>query len=282
MRERPMKEMESILTKCQCKILNNNGDISIQGPLKFKGQLEIDCSKTTQFISAFKMIEHKCSEIEFLEKDLNTSKAYYDLTLELIKQTRTKSEFVTPPDFSSLGYLLAAGLTIGEVHIENCIGEDPYQADSILLELIKNMKGDLKITERGTYLKPGRELRPIDIDCGGFPDLVPTLAYLCSYCHGTSKLKNLEVLTYKESNRFEEIKKLLTLFKVPFEEDGFDLIIHGPASTCGEMSYKPRPDHRMVMVGYLFMRKNNGGELQEIEHVKKSYGNFFSQFKESI
>ncbi|MBT7610012.1 MAG: hypothetical protein HN576_09660 [Bacteriovoracaceae bacterium] len=278
MRSRPMKEMELVLSQCQCQVSSNSGDISIQGPLDYKGSIEIDCSKTTQFLTAFKMIEYKCQGVEFHAKNLDTSKAYYELTLNLIDQIKQKSDFITPPDHSSLGYLLAAGLTLGEVHVKNCLGADRYQADSIFLKLIQEMGGSMKIDSDGIKLKPLNTLSPIDIDCGGFPDLVPTLAYLCSNCNGTSKLRNLEALTYKECNRFEEIKILLTLFEVSYDVEGFDLIIHGSAKKCKSKTYHPKPDHRMVMVAYLFMRNNNGGELHEIQHVSKSYGPFFEHF----
>ncbi len=278
MRNRPMKEMEDILTQAHCKISNNKGDISIQGPIHYKGVIKVDCSKSTQFITAFKMIESKCPALlKFSEEKLQTSQSYYKMTLSLIEQCKTKFDFKIPIDFSSLSYPLAAGLTLGDGHVRNCQGRDLLQADSIFLDIIKEMNGHIIQKEDGLFVSKKNSLKGITLDCGGFPDLVPTLAYICSYSQGTSILKNLEVLTFKESNRFEEIKLLLNLFEISFKEKNDSLIIHGIEKRCETKEYAPPPDHRMVMIGYLFMRKNRGGLLHSTQHIKKSYGNFLAQ-----
>lgn len=278
MRSRPMFEMENALINSGCQVENNDGDIFIQGPIQAKaGVLPIDSSQSTQFITALKMIEPYASGIKFEPEGMETSQLYYEMTLSLIERMKKETTITIPVDFSSLGYPIAAGLTLGEVQISNCSEVDPFQADSILIKLVEKMGGDISFGSEGLKVTSKNELGPLDVDCGGFPDLVPTLAYLCSYAKGTSHLRNLEVLTYKESDRFEEIKKLLTLFEVDYSEDGYNLTIQGKKNSCGAKEYFPKPDHRMVMVGYLFMRKNSGGTLHHTEHVAKSYGNFFSQ-----
>ena len=82
MRSRPMQEMEQIITTLQCQIKNDRGDISIQGPIKYIGEIIVDCSKSTQFLTAFKLIESYCKSgvISFIAKNLKTSQAYYQLT----------------------------------------------------------------------------------------------------------------------------------------------------------------------------------------------------------
>ena len=144
------------------------------------------------------------------------------------------------------------------------------------------MGGKLEFKSSGLSLKKADGLRPIDVDCSSFPDLVPTLAFVCSYINGTSMLRNLKVLHYKESDRVKEIIRVLELFEVNFQYDQENEVI----KIIGDKNQKkvsfkefnPPPDHRIVMMGYLFMRRNSGGKISNSHHVNKSFPDFFKKF----
>ena len=154
-----------------------------------------------------------------------------------------------------------------------------YLRTYIFVELLNNSGAEIKIDNSGLIVKQSKTLTPIDIDCSPCPDLVPALAFVCSYISGTSYLRNLSVLRFKESDRVEEIIKVLTKFNVEFELDlkSDTLIINGSnnAEKIEFTQYSPPKDHRIIMITYLFMRRNSGGKLFNFQHVEKSFPDFF-------
>jgi 3-phosphoshikimate 1-carboxyvinyltransferase len=103
-----------------------------------------------------------------------------------------------------------------------------------------------------------------------------TLVFVASKIEGRSRFRNLEILKYKESDRLSGILKLLALLKIDFEflEHTNELIITGHADLKPYCSIATERDHRMVMLGYLFLRSNSGGDLYNVDCIDKSFPNF--------
>ena len=214
--------------------------------------------------------------------NLKTSKSYYEMTLNIIKELRSgKTLFHVPVDFSSLSYPLALGAVTGEVFVENCSSLDTFQADSCFIDILEKMGAVLFWEEGGLKLKVSESLKPLNWDCSDCPDLVPTLAFLCSYVDGVSCLNNIKVLRHKESDRIFEIERLFKAFGIDYKYNNEmdKLEIYG-GKLGGRplkkfLRHNPPKDHRMVMVSYLFMKMNNGGEISNASHIKKSFPDFF-------
>lgn len=280
--QRPIDELIKHLKKLDIKIRIDNNEywLKIQGPLHKKTEtIEVGCSKTTQIASALLMVLSKLN-IEVEVKNIKSSQTYFELTKYLIEQFKNnQTEFTIPVDFSSASYPIALAVVAGECIIDNCNKIDPYQPDSIFIELLNNSGAEIKVDNSGLIVKQSKALTPIDIDCSPCPDLVPALAFVCSYISGTSYLRNLSVLRFKESDRVAEIIKVLTKFNVKFELglESDTLIIHGSnnAEKIEFTQYLPPKDHRIIMMTYLFMRRNSGGKLFNFQHVQKSFPDFF-------
>jgi len=283
-----MKELVDSLTTLgvyTCEKETPTGfDLEVRGPLACQEQkLSIDCLRSTQFASALAMMLWDFEEFKLELLNLKTSKSYYEMTIGLIEELRAgKSLFKVPVDFSSLSYPLALGATMGEVFVENCSSLDKFQADSCFIDILKEMGASLSWRESGgLQLKVTEDLRPIKWDCSNCPDLVPTLAFLCSYVGGVSYLSNIEVLRHKESDRIYEIERLFKAFSIDYTyDDKLDqLEVYGskPNNLMKQFQrHDPPEDHRIVMVSYLFMKMNNGGEISNASHVKKSFPSFFN------
>lgn len=249
--------------------------LTIKGPanVSVPKKLEIDCSKSTQFATAL-LLSFQETLISFTFKNLAASEKYLDMTREMLKQTEPIYE--VPADFSSLSYPAAMALTDGAVTIKNCKSIDPFQADSVFIDLITKSGGDIFWTDEGLRITSRQELKPFVIDGAFCPDLIPTLAFLASRVAGESRLENLGVLRHKESDRIDEIINLLKIFQVDFTflAESSTLLIRGSNEKAPSVSHMPARDHRMVMTAYLFMRANSGGMLGNTDCVKKSYPNF--------
>lgn len=281
LKERPQHELVDILKKLNVSVeeglASNPWWIRLKGPIESSlSKIEIDCKDSTQFASAALMaLWNSGVEIEY--KNLETSVRYLEMTEDLIKTFSSgETEFAVPIDFSSAGYPIALGCLFGKVKIKNFYEIDTFQADSKFIEILKSSGG--RISENEGLLIEKSDLLGASLDCSMFPDLVPTLAFVFAYARGETRLRNIEVLIHKESNRLEEILTLFKLFEIEhkYDEAKDELLIVGRETTIShEVEYKAPDDHRMVMVGYLFMRFNAGGTLHNAVHVKKSFPNFF-------
>lgn len=282
MRQRPMSEIIAPLESLgvDIKFGSDEAWLVIQGPVKTKlKELEVDSSRSTQFASALAMTL-SLWQGRVVPTQMKASEDYFEMTLDCIKNTK-ETQWVVPADFSSLSYPLALAALSGEVIVKNVHGIDPYQPDSIFIEILKAMQAKVELVESGLRVSKS-DLLAWSGDCSAFPDLVPTLAVVCAYAKGTSRLKNLSVLKHKECDRLIEVHKILQLFGVSVTIEDSDLVIEGPMRPLqAPVKYTAPDDHRMIMIAALMMRLNHGGEIENWNHVRKSYVNFFEDIAEA-
>jgi 3-phosphoshikimate 1-carboxyvinyltransferase len=274
--KRPIDDFLLKLSSLGVLVEKGSDFIKIKGPIKFVGDhLMVDSSLSSQFASAF-ALSLSDKKITVLAKNLEASEKYLSLTYHLIEKFKDGlRNFSVPLDFSSLSYPLALAALTGQVRIENYSVMDPYQADSIFLQVLKEI--GVEVLEGDDYLivRKSKNLKSIEMDCSKCLDLVPTLSFLFSYIPGKTVLKNIKALSYKESDRILEIQKLLNLFKIEnrFAEDSLEII--GTANKSSFLEYEAPKDHRLIMTAYLFMRFNSGGIIKNYSSVDKSFPKFF-------
>lgn len=282
MRNRPMEGLISAVKELGAHAeLKSIGDwITIQGPITNK-KAEVDCSQTTQFLTGVALATSDLG-IDVVPKNLEVSLPYWELTKALLRLSQSdEGEFTNPVDFSSLSYPLALAAVTGRVLVSNCLSRDTFQADSTFINLLDQMGAKIKFGESGLECER-KSLKGIEFDGSQCPDVIPTLLYVCSFAEGESKIFNLEVLTHKECDRFQEMINILENFEVDFTFDAtsYEINIKGEPDRKLIKDYLPPADHRMVMVSYLFQRTLGGGQiLGNAQHVAKSFSNFFEVMK---
>lgn len=282
MRSRPMNHLEDAIRSLGAAMDKGSEEdpywYKIQGPCQsMPNSLEVDSSISTQFPTGVALAFADTS-LTVTPKNLQSSRAYYDMTLTLIEQFREgKRDFIVPVDFSSLGYPLALALVAGKVTVKNCHEIDEFQADSAFFDIIKLTGGSYRFSGAGLTVEKNDKLKGFNLDCSKCPDLVPTLGFVAAYANGESRLQNLEVLRHKESDRITEVINVLQAFNVSFEYDDtlYELLIRGGNPSAEFVEYSPPADHRIIMMAYLFMRMNKGGKIHEAQHVAKSFPGFF-------
>jgi 3-phosphoshikimate 1-carboxyvinyltransferase len=251
--------------------------IKIRGSINLDNkELEIDSSLSTQFSSAL-ALSLANTDVRVFSNNINSSKNYLELTNYLIRKFQEGSRFFgVPLDFSSLSYPRALAALTGSVLIENYQGRDEYQGDSIFLNLLKEAGASVIESRDRLFVEKSSNLKPLEIDCSGCLDLVPTLSFLFSHVTGITLLKNIKALSYKESDRIFEIQRLLNLFKKECRlTEDFELEIIGSIEKSPFVEYESPRDHRMIMTAYLFMRLNGGGIIKNSKFVDKSFPDFF-------
>lgn len=282
MRERPMEGLcEAIESlEAQAKLKSDEGWLVIKGPMKGE-RVEVDSSQTTQFLTGMALaLSDQVTEV--VPSNLGVSLPYWELTKSLIKLGKSDENiYQNPVDFSSLSYPLALAVVTGEVTVKNCFQIDPNQADSMFIKVLEEMGATIQFSQEGLICRKG-QLKAIEFDGSQCPDVIPTLLYVCSFAQGTSRIHNLEVLTHKECDRFQEMIKILENFEIEhtFNSSTYEIKIVGNPKHSIKKDYLPPADHRMVMVTYLFQRTLGGGRiLDNAQHVAKSFSNFFEVMK---
>jgi len=279
MSERPMEDLINPLKKLKVNIETfvDGASVCIKGPAQIINgdRLEINCRFSTQFASAM-MLAFSADSIIFDLKNINASEMYLKMTEDILEQSLINNTYNIPIDFSSLSYPLALALLRGKVLLRNCLHIDPLQPDSQFIHLMEKAGGDIEWTEHGLIATNKFKLTPFDVDGSKFPDLIPTLVFVAAHIEGRSTLRHLSVLRHKESDRVEEILKLLKAFSIDFSfDDSIDeLIINGKLQCSPPVTITTARDHRMVMTAYLFLRANSGGYLAETDCIEKSFPDF--------
>ena len=273
MKARPMDELLCALGELGVEVEKKRGCIAIRGPVRRRREVRVDCHRSSQFASALLLALSK-SGIQVKADNLRTSLPYWKLSGYALK-LKDQSLLKVPHDFSSMSYPLALAATDGAVSVRNYTGRDPYQGDSAIVDILGDMGALIREDEDNLWVEKSR-LESIEYGCANCLDIVPVLAYLCSYAKGKSLLRNIGALRYKESDRIAETIKLLQLFGVDHRLVGDDLEIQGPTKRIAQsIDVWPATDHRMIMTSYLYLHHNGGGRIYNYRHVDKSFPNFF-------
>jgi 3-phosphoshikimate 1-carboxyvinyltransferase len=285
MNERPIDDLIEPLKVLDVKISHNTAQdktnpwIVIKGPASLYNttKISIDCSKSTQFASAL-MLAFFNRPLQFEFQNLHASVDYVKMTIQVIKKSTENNYYSIPVDFSSLGYPLALAALKGKVLVTNCLEIDSFQADAVLIELLKSLGVSRQLTSSGLEIKKASVLKPFTFVVSKAPDLFPTLVFLAAHIDGVTEFSDLKILDFKESSRLHEMIELMNSFGVSYEylesEDRLKVTGRSKFDYQKAVIYPPR-DHRIVMAAALFMKANLGGELYEADCVEKSFPGFF-------
>lgn len=273
---RPMRPLISALESLDVTVKQSqNYWIQVKGPMTKDSVVTIDCLDSTQFATS--ILLSTCDlNIKIDLQNLKSSKKYFDLTVDLIdKFKKQQLDYIVPVDFSSLSYPLALAAYDGRVKVTNCFEVDEFQADSVFVDILKQMGAIVKLDDEGLICESSL-LSGVKVDGGQCPDVVPTIAFLAAYANSETLIRNIDVLRHKECDRVTELLKILDTFSVSYELRENDLLIRGNSKLKKCQSLLVPDDHRMVMVGYLFLRVNGGGAINNANHVNKSFPKFYN------
>lgn len=273
LKERPWGEFLDLLTYLGARVELNDDRLTIQGPLKIKKKIEVDCARTTQFASGLQLAL-AFSSTEIVPVHLKTSTSYWEMTRLLIEQFKSSDHYTVPLDWSSASYPLAFGALKHSISFPG-LAYDPSQADSKFYDLLKSL-GAIDHSEGLIKVRPVTKAQNIKMDVSDCLDLVPSLAFFLSHLPGQHELHHIENLKHKESDRLFEVLSLLKIFNKKSRVEGPVLYIEGDSvihTKAPELIFPD--DHRMVMTGSLFLRLHGGGHVSPAEAVQKSFPDFF-------
>lgn len=179
-------------------------------------------------------------------------------------------------DWSSAAFWLAAGLSSDEgitVHGLKC---DSCQGDKAILPLLISAGARIESSDEKIKIRKS-SLHSFDCDCSQTPDMVPVLSVCAAIADGESKIRGIERLRLKESDRIESTMAMLTSLGISSSySDGIMTVCGGKIRKASVNGYN---DHRIVMsaaVASCFTDEEI--EISDAFAVEKSYPSFFDHF----
>jgi len=238
------------------------------------------------------------SRISIVVRNL-TSKPYIDLTLDVMKKfglnvpenrnyeefvfkseirsrslgTKSEVEYTVEGDWSGGAFLLVAGAIAGPITIRG-LDMMSTQADKAIIEALSRANASFALEPKGIKIRTA-QMNAFEFDATNCPDLFPPLVALASYCHGETKIKGVNRLTHKESNRAVSLQEELEKMGVHVETNDDLMIVHGGHDVTGARVHSHH-DHRIAMACAVAALSAKGETvIEEADAVEKSYPDFF-------
>jgi len=303
LRERPIGPVLEALEKLGtgCRWLDRPGypPVEIECRGLSGGQVEVDASKSSQFLSAL-LIAAPCArgEVRIGWRQPVASFPYVRLTLSMMReagidfrptgesgiavpapQTYAPLRLTVEGDFSSASYFWAAAAVSGGMVHASPLSERSVQGDRRLLDVLERMGCAVSSEEDGFRVTGGGELNPVDVDMNDMPDMVPTLAVLAAFARGRTRIRNVAHLRVKESDRLRVVALELGKLGVSVSEFADGLEIHGGEVHAPTLPIESHDDHRIAMAFAVAGLRTGGMEIHGAEAVAKSFPSFWDLFE---
>ena len=201
------------------------------------------------------------------------------------------ADFRIEGDWSGAANFLVAGAIFGDVEVEG-LDTQSLQADISIMDILMDagasmsqLEGDTPTT--GSIHVTRAPLCAFETDLNNCPDLFPIVAVLAAFCPGTSRIRGVERLRHKETDRAAAIVDMLTQMGVPVQVDEDEMTVEGMGLPqrvlTGNLlkggTYTSHGDHRMVMALKVASLGADGPvEIDDTACVAKSFPEFLEMF----
>ena len=303
-RNRPMKTLIESLKKLNVKVIDNH-----QGKLPFSiisdgqitgGEMEIDASESSQFISALMLVGAKFNNgltIKHVGQNL-PSLPHIEMTIEMLKEVGVKTNqinattwridnqtinsrnWVVEPDLSNAGpFLAAAMVTKGEIKI-NDWPLQTTQAGNSWIEILSLMGANIQLNSKQLILKNDSEIKGINYNLNDVGELTPVLVAISLFANSKSEFTGISHLRGHETDRLAALVENITAIGGDAKETEDGLIIN-PKQLHGGV-WKAFDDHRMATAGAVIGLKVKDIYVDDIATTSKTLPNFEEMWNKMV
>ncbi len=271
--------------------------ITVQGPLR-GGETDVEAYVSSQFLTGLLMSLPLAEGDTILHVEQPNSLPYLAVTVDLASKFRIRMEhngfreFFIPGgqhyhpaklhiegDWSSAAFMLVAGAIAGEVTAKR-MNTLSLQADLAIIQALTKA-GAVIITTPDEITVRKRELTGFDFDATQRPDLFPILAILGANCEGTTHIRGVNRLVYKESNRAEAIVSEYTKLGMDVALEDDVMTVRGGSLSGGTID--SCNDHRIAMAAAIAALAASGPvTITNAQAVTKSYPRFWDDLDSII
>jgi 3-phosphoshikimate 1-carboxyvinyltransferase len=162
-----------------------------------------------------------------------------------------------PADPSSAAFPLVAALLVpGSELVLEAVMTNPLRTG--LLTTLREMGANIEVVDKrddgGEEIADLRvrssALKGVDVPAERAPSMIdeyPILAVAASFAEGVTRLRGLQELRVKESDRLAATTDMLRANGIAAEIEGDDLIVQGKGRPAGGAQVKTHMDHRIAM-----------------------------------
>jgi len=300
MRKRPIGELLSGLGDLGVNAYSQRGNdcppVIVESQGLKGGTARIEGKESSQFLSGLLMVAPYGQREVYVEVAGSlASKPYVDITRDVMSafgvevrnqgyqsffikagQRYLPREYRIEGDASSASYFFsAAAVCRGRVRVEN-LNPATIQGDIGFLGILERM--GCRVTRGDDWIEvSGKQLRGINVDMNGMPDLVPTLAVTAAFARGKTVIQNIGHLRLKESDRIHALAVELSKMGVRVREREDGLEIEGGKPRGAEV--ETHNDHRMAMSFAIAGLAVSGVKIKGERCVDKSFPGFWEAFQ---
>ena len=290
---RPNEKLFDLLLAKGIKINGYN----FEGKLS-AGKYEIDSTISSQYITGLLLaLPNLEGDSQIVLKGETVSKDYINITLSTmdlaqIKYKKTADSFIVygnqksnlpdkitvEGDWSGAAFPLVLGAIKGEITVKN-LSLNSKQGDRKILQLLTDIGANVKIKGEQITVKESK-LSAFEIDCQDIPDLAPIICVLASATNGECKIKNVERLKFKESDRIQTTLDFLQKAGITASYKEGNITVYGNGAKFKNAIYNGSNDHRVVMCQSVISAIASGeSQINGCQAINKSYVSFFEDLK---
>ncbi|MEO9531383.1 MAG: 3-phosphoshikimate 1-carboxyvinyltransferase [Crocinitomicaceae bacterium] len=292
--QRPMQDFEQFLPQLGVHFSSSQGLV----PLKISGQLlggevQMDGSLSSQFLSGLLMALPLSQDNSIIHVNALKSTPYIDMTIDLLKdfgieirhehyetftikggqKYKAPVNYSVEGDWSGAAFWIVYGAIANPILIKG-LNQKSSQADRAIMEVLKQTGARFSWKNGDLAIQPS-VLNPFNFDATHCPDLFPILATLAAAIEGTSIIKGVGRLKFKESDRATAIQQEFFKLGLEIEIQEDTMLIKGTGLLKGGL-VSSRNDHRMAMsLAIASSISESEITITEAKSVNKSYPEFW-------
>lgn len=297
MEKRPMKPLFDTLAAMGAEFtyLKEEGflPVKVKGSSSRVNHVELDISKSTQFLSALLMTAPMLKDgLDIHITSEKTDGAYIRITRKMMEefgctatydghdyqvapgQAYRSGTYVVEPDMSAACYFYAMAAVTGGSAIVNHVHEGLMQGDMKFLDVLEKMGCRVIDTREGIEVTgPADGLTGVDVDMNDFSDQTMTLAAIAPFVKGETHIRNIAHIRLQESDRMAAIIHNLTNLGIRCEEENNGIVIYpGKCRACEIDTFE---DHRMAMAFAIPGLLTEGVVIKDPMCCRKTFENYF-------
>ncbi len=307
MRQRPIAEGVEMLRALGARVdyLEAEGRLPVRvggGSIPIGGTLEVGRTASSQFVSAVLLLAPRLERgVDlFVTGESLTTPSYVELTLDAMRswgiafdlcrdaQGRLTRITVPPaslaasarsiePDASSAVYFLGAAALVRDARITIAgLPRLSMQPDAACLRALVSMGAHEWSGPHGMGLEGTATLNGVDLDGSQWPDGALCVAAVASMARGRTRIRGLETLKVKESNRIQVLAEEFARLGTHVETTDHSIVIDPHKSSPRPGVVDPRGDHRIAMTFGVLGLVRPGISIADPGCVAKSYPQFWS------
>lgn len=298
LRKRPIRELIETLEESGLYFEEKEFSIKISGNVNsdfFRISGDISSQYVSGLLLLSSLLDQKSSI--YLTTKLE-SRAYVNITIKVLRdfgiivneleegvfEIYGERDKILPPkeyqiegDWSNAAFFIAGGCLGDSIKMYG-LNLESSQGDKKVVQILKKAGAILTCSD-DCISSNGSHLNSFEVDFSETPDLFPILSVVAALSKGQSVLKGGERLKLKESNRIESTFQMLKSLGADVKKRDDGLIIQGREILDGGI-VNSFNDHRIVMSATMAsIICKEPVSIVNAGAVKKSYPNFFDDFK---